>query len=439
MFAAVPSHVWVPIIVTYACILPREMTLNVAGAALFPYRACLIAFLPYAFTQALRHLKGFSFIDFVAAFAALWHVVALLVTESSITAFVRSFAQAIDFSLAYLIGRATLRSTADFRAYFLAILPGLLVTAAIMAVESLSGRLILRPFTAQLLGQAPPTSVYERERLGLFRASGPFPHPILGGVFMAATLPLAVYVSPTRLLKAIAIFASLGCIFTVSSTALLALLLCLAIIAMYWLQQATRLPIFAITLLYLALAYVAVSIVSESGPLSVVTRYVLLDPGSSYYRQLIWQYAGAEALNHPFFGIGLRDWQRLDWMIESIDSYWLTSAMRFGFPLAITSFITLAGALFILLFSTRGAPSQVRNTCFAISTTLAVIIFSGFTVHLWEGVAGWMLLIAGAAISLAQTHHTRLRGEPQKSEWSRGMHQNSWAALPHNRWRRIDP
>lgn len=400
-FTTIPGHVWVPIIVTYACLLPREMTVNLAGAALFPYRACLFIFLPFAISQ-IKYVRKLSIIDFFAAFTAVWHIVALLTTEPVATAFVRGGAQGGDFILAYLIGRTTLRSTTDFRTYFLAIIPGLSATALIMAVESLSGRLILRPLVAEIFGQPRPTNTYERVRLGLFRASGPFPHPILGGVFLAATLPLAWYVPRSNIVKAIAVVASLCCFFTVSSTALLALALCIGVMGMGWLQRVTRLPVFATAFAYVAFAYLAVSAVSQSGPISVASRYLLLESGSSSYRQLIWQYAGAEALNHPMFGIGLRDWERLNWMIDSVDSFWLSSAMRLGFPMAIGAFLTIAGTVFVLARRCSKAPPEVRRTAFAMGTSLAVIIFSGFTVHLWEGVAGWMLLMTGAGVTLSQ-------------------------------------
>ncbi len=400
-FSTIPKNVWVPIIITYACLLPREMTVNLAGASLFPYRACLFIFLPFAIGQ-LKYVRKLSIVDFFAVFTALWHVIALLVTESAATAFIRGGAQGADFGLAYLIGRTTFRSPNDFRIYFLALIPGLCATALVMAVESVSGRLILRPLIADLFGQARPERLFEQARMGLFRASGPFPHPILGGVFLAAILPLAWYLPRGMPMMLLAVATSLGCIFTVSSTAVLALGLSAIIMGMRWAQNVTRLPVFPTVIAYLFLGYAALSIVSDSGPMSIVTRYLLFDPSSSYFRQLIWDYATIEVVNHPFFGIGLREWIRPKWMPISVDSYWLTSAMHLGLPLAIGAFMTLAGAIVALVRHCSHAPLSVRDIAFSIGTALAVIIFSGFSVHLWEGVAAWMLIIAGFAVTLSQ-------------------------------------
>lgn len=411
-FAAIPTHVWVPILLTYACLMPRELTVEIAGADLFPYRVFLFALLPFAISQAFKHVRRLTFIDLFAAIAAIWHIIALLMTESITAAVVTGGSRGADFALSYLVGRATLRSPDDFRVYFLAVLPGFAAATAIMAVESLGGRLILRPLLADLFGQ-PRERYADETRFGLYRASGPFPHPILGGVFLAATIPLAWYLPRRMPTKIMAVMVSLGCVFSVSSSAYIALGLCLIFMLMNWVQRVTKFPVFGTAIIYLFLAYLAVSAVSQSGPLSVFTRYVLLDPTSSYYRQLIWEYAGAEVLNHPFFGIGLRDWERPTWMVSpSVDSYWLISAMIFGMPMAIASFLTIAGTVGLLAMRCTRAPLDVRRTAFAIGTSLTVIIVSGFSVHLWEGVATWMLVVAGTGVTLSQWQLQYVRQRP---------------------------
>ena len=40
-------------------------------------------------------------------------------------------------------------------------------------------------------------------------------------------------------------------------------------------------------------------------------------PQTAFYRLLIRQYAGAEVMNSPLFGIGLRDWARMPGMVGS--------------------------------------------------------------------------------------------------------------------------
>lgn len=410
-FSAIPSHVWVPILLTYACLMPRELTVEVAGADLFPYRAFLFVLAPFAISQAFKHVPRLNLIDLFVAIAAIWHIIALLVTESITAAIVTGGSRGADFALAYLVGRATLRSPDNFRVYFLAVLPGFAAAAAMMAVESLQGRLILRPFLADLLGKAMER-VKDETRFGLYRAAGPFPHPILGGVFLAATIPLAWYLPRRMTTKIFAIMVSLGCIFSVSSGAIIAFILCVTFMVMNWVQRISKFPVFLTAGIYFFLAYLAVSAVSQNGPLSVFTRYVLLDSSSSYYRQLIWEYAGAEVVNNPFFGIGLRDWERPEWMVNpSVDSYWLISAMLLGLPMAIASFLTNAGTVAALAVQCRRAPPDVRRTAFAIGTSLVAVIFSGFTVHLWEGVAAWMLMVTGAGVTLSQW---RLQYVPQR-------------------------
>ena len=233
---------------------------------------------------------------------------------------------------------------------------------------------------------------------------------------------------------------SLSCVFTVSSAALVTLGLCIALMVMNEVQRLTRLPIIVIAFIYFVLAFAAVSAVSESGPLSVFRRYVLLDSGSAVYREYIWEYAGAEALNHPMFGIGLRDWERPFWMGDSVDSFWLVSAMMFGYPLAVAAFLTMAGTITVLALRCSRAPEDIRRIAFAIATSLSVIVFSGFTVHLWEGVAGWMLLMTGAAVTLSQWRDQiapqhRMMKPPLRKPMPRAD-RRTHAAMPVRRTRR---
>ena len=43
---------------------------------------------------------------------------------------------------------------------------------------------------------------------------------------------------------------------------------------------------------------------------NIVSYFLVFDPGSYWYRMLIWDYGVASVLKHPLFGIGLNDWER---------------------------------------------------------------------------------------------------------------------------------
>lgn len=388
------------IIVAYACILPRELAVSIGTIELGPFRLALLLVLPLVVRQFVKRPIRITFIDALAAFATVWPLVALVTVDTIDNALIVGVAQGADFALAYLTGRACLHSARDFKLFFAAFLPGIVATGVLLAVESISHRMLLRPLLAQILGQPRP-ELFSDVRLGLLRATGPFPHPILGGVLLASLLPMAWYATKTRRTQAFGIFGAFCCIFSVSSVALLALLFNFGLLVANTIQRVTRWPIFVVGALYAAFVGTAISLGSESGLISFLSRRVTLDPATARYRQTIWEYGGAEVMRNPIFGIGTRDWIRPAWMVnDSVDAHWLLMAMRYGLPMTVACFLLMAGAVYVVLRGTHRGTGETVNVGYAIGFALASIIFAGFTVFLWEGIATWMLLLTGAAVSI---------------------------------------
>lgn len=394
------SHLWPAIVVAYAVLLPRELSINIAGAAFYPYRLALFAVTPLALVNLLRHPVRLHWIDGVAALASLWTFVALLVHEPLRQAIESGLALSLDFALAYLIGRAALRRADDLRSLFRAVLPGLLIVASILAVEAVIDQHLLRPFLAELRGLAPP-EIHREVRLGLYRAAGPFPHPILGGVLLATLLPIAWFVTRSWTLRILGVAVASAMIFTVSTAAILAYLACAGLIAVYFAQRWSGLPLFLVAIVAAFVLLGAITLLSDSGLMSFIGRRLSLSPASGNWRILIWQYAGAEALRYPLFGIGLRDWARPVWMVtDSIDAHFLLWSVRFGLPAGMAVLLVLLGSAVRLLLNSRMQTEQARRISVGLSFALLAIVFSGFTVSLLEGVAAWMVMLSGMAVTL---------------------------------------
>ncbi|MFA7587236.1 MAG: hypothetical protein WCY11_13750, partial [Novosphingobium sp.] len=175
----IPPHVWPAILLAYACFLPREFAIDLGGANLPPYRLALILLIPAIFKQFGNNSVKVLPFDLLAWFAAIWIFVALYAVNGLETAMVAGVAQGADIVLAYLIGRVSIRSGQDFKALFAAVLPVFIVTGLLLAIESIFHLAIVRPIAAVLTGQHMP-ELYHEMRFGLLRATGPFPHPILG-------------------------------------------------------------------------------------------------------------------------------------------------------------------------------------------------------------------------------------------------------------------
>lgn len=388
------------VFVAYACLLPRELSVTMADIDFRPYRLALLAVMPFVLRQLIKRPIKASIIDLLVVFVVIWYFVSLLVGGSLETAISEGFSQGADFGLAYLTGRVSIRSAQDLKLFFTALLPGLLTIAAILAIESISHRMILRPYLAEIL-QQPRPDLRNEIRIGLLRAAGPFPHPILGGVFLASLLPIAWYASTSQRNQILGVCAALGCIFTVSSGAVLALVVSFGLMVCGFVQRITKVPVFLVGTLYFVFSGFAISLVSEGGLLSFLIRYLTFDANTGQYRRLIWEYGGAAVMRQPIFGSGTDDWIRPVWMIsDSVDAHWLLLSMRHGLPLGITYFLVIAGAVYVLLNGTRTSAWAPKLAAWGLGFSLISLIFSGFTVFLWESVAMWMIMLSGIAVSI---------------------------------------
>lgn len=396
-----PAHLIPVLIFAYSCLLPREFTVEIQGAALFPYRLTLILLLPFAIARLAKYPVRPSLIDACVGFASVWFIISLIYTTSYEAGLVSGTSYSVDYGLAYLLGRASIRAPEDLRQLFRYFLPGILALVVLLAAESISHRMLLRPFLANVL-RAPDPYLYFRFRWGLLRAMGPFPHPILGGVFLAGILPMAWYLAHTARIRLLGCAAALGAIFTVSSTAVIALAIAGGIIIMDVAQRKLKLPVFPFAAAYIGLMLISISVISESGLISFAIRNFTFDAGSGYYRVWIWQYGGAEALANPLFGIGLRDWVRPEGMFnDSVDTYWLLITMLHGFPALAAVAFAMLGTIIAVLRTQRFRHPADADAAKSIVLFLVMAAVSGFTVHLWESVNSWIALMIGCGVSLA--------------------------------------
>lgn len=399
------------VVLGYAILLPRELTFDLAGAAMFPYRLALFALAPFAIGQLARDGWRPSFVDAAAVLTGLWFFIALYNTTTLEAAAITGLSLTFDYVLAYLIGRASIRSSRDVRVIMVWLLPGFAAAGAVIMLESLTHRAWLRTAIAQFLGKSPPL-LPSNVRMGLYRAPGPFQHPIIGGVYLASLLPVAWLVMTHSRQRIAATFAVFCSIFTVSAAALMALLMALGLTGTYIVQRYVRLPLLLLIGFYTIMTVIGISLVSESGLLSFISRRLTFDPASGFYRQIIWEYAGAEAMRHPWFGIGQRDWVRPAWMPNSsVDSYWLVLALFYGLPAAIGSLLVIIGSIAACI--TRRNPTRDYVLAAAgLALVLFVLAFSGLSVHIWESLHAWMYLVCGMAVSLGRPVTTAIAAGP---------------------------
>ena len=379
---------------------------NLGGLRLPPYLIMLLLLL-FPSVGALLSGRKIRIIipDALMLLFCLWAATALTMSSSFSEALQPIGVHFLTTFGAYIAGRWLIRDSASMRSMAQVGIISLSLILPLIAIESLTGqKLILR--AASLLGSAI-ASVDIGARLGLSRAQGPFEHPILMGVFCASLLSIGFYsfrASENFLLRWIsAPVAVITSVFSLSTGALLSINIQFGLMIWARIFRNTKNRWIILSTL-IAIAYIVIDIASTRTPFHVFVNYATFSSGSSYNRILIWEFGSAEAMRHPWFGIGFGDWTRPRFMSGSMDNFWLFQAVRFGLP----AFAMLAGSIIIILDRSRKNISDNkdiiflrRGATFSIIATMIAIT----SVHLWNATYVWFMFIVGATAWIGETRN----------------------------------
>ncbi|MEL6486657.1 MAG: hypothetical protein AAFQ13_05875 [Pseudomonadota bacterium] len=432
-------HLIPAIILAYTCFLPRELWFEIGGIPFSPTRFAALLLFPVLLVIVKRQPLRFSPIDLLAGAFFLWFLIAAYMVDGYQLALDRGLSVSVDRMLIYLIGRVSMRSHEDFRKLLVIILPGAFLAGFFMMVEAVSRTHILRPLVAEIFGRPPP-DIQVDFRFSFLRAVGPFYHPILAGLFLVALVPLSWgALKGLPRIRPIGMSIGLFSLFALSSGPFLALAFGLGSITALVLQRGLRIPFLALAAAAGVVGILALEFATKSGALSFVIRYMALGSGSARYRTFIWEYGGIEVMNHPWFGIGARDWIRPIWMVkESVDAYWLVLAMQYGLPSAILGFVLPLSTVFVLWRSGLRLPiSPARDMQNGIIISIAMFMICGFTVNIWDSASTLFLLLTAIGISLSQVANERVG--MIAAGWKSGTREHAYLAgqLPRarrNQW-----
>ncbi|WP_095012028.1 hypothetical protein [Tsuneonella mangrovi] len=397
----------VPLVVVLLMLLPPEARLSLGGFELYAYRIGLLFALPFALVRMRENRFRPTISDVAIILAAGWIAIATL-NIYGLAGYQSAGALSLDLFAAYFVGRMLIASPLELRRLLYLMAPVFLFIAVCLALESIGHRYLVRPLIGEITGFSPEAALDRIGglRLGLLRATGPFQHPITGGLVMGSLLPLYFFADlPRRGLMGIA--ASLGAIFCLSSAALLSLALGIAMSVYHIVQRVlklTWLPVIAVSIVL----FLVLQIGSNSGIISLAIRNLTLDPATGYYRMMIWIYGWADVFRHPLFGIGFfGSYARPEWMkTDSIDNYWLQQPLRFGLPvLAFTAIAFVGNLVGLMRIRCPGAQLEAVHGLrmeWGLAITLLIVFLLMFTVSPWGGEMGWFLFLVGAAGSIAQ-------------------------------------
>ena len=384
-------------------ILPIEVKLNFAGFNIYSYRGVIIILLIPAIVRAIKDLKSFKIFDVLILASCIWTIIAFTYRNGFEGGFLRSFAIFLDTFGAYLIARTSVRSLSDLRAFLILIMPGVLFAGVFLLIESLTGRLILRPLFASVFGGAVnyeggvaqgALQLLSERRLGLLRAYSTFSYPILGGTILASLIPI-YFLSGIRSWPFIlGLAGSCFAFFTVSSAAIIALGLGFGLIMFDRLLPRLR-PLNWHYVIGAGTAYaVLINFILESGIVGVIGRFTL-NPATAYIRRLQWEYGTQSISNNPIFGIGFDEYERAEWMTAAIDAHFLSIGIRDGLA---TPLLLFAAVILIMVAIGKRAISekkQERDLLLAVNFSIGILVFISMTVTYFSEANIWFMMVLG--------------------------------------------
>ena len=391
-----------PIILLYSLIIPAGINFTFGTVLLYPFRIILLISMPIVAMEMARTRLRPMLADYLVLIAAGWLFIATIYNLGFGNGIESASREAIDFAMGYFVARACIRSGQDVVRLLWWFLPGFLFIAAIFAFESISHKLVLFPLFPHFTKTVDSIS---QVRLGLMRARGPFPHPIHGGLFLASFLPLYFVLAGRAKKRLAGILAACTAFFSLSSAAILALLLSIALTAYAWLASRLygRINWFNL-LIPLVTILVLLELVTESGVVKLIIRYFSISPGTGYYRLLIWEYGSEAVRAKPLFGVAYGGYERVGWMrTGSVDNHWLALAIRFGIVVPVVLLGAVVMAMWNLSKARKWCHPQDRWITHGLTITLFATSACLWTVFAWLQVQVWFMMLIGMSVSLSQT------------------------------------
>lgn len=428
------------VLLTYTfLILPIEVKYVFGGFNIYAYRVTILLMIPIALYRTIREARSITLADLLVFVSCIWTVISFSKTYGVESGFIRGAALFLDAFGAFVIARSSVRTLNDIRAFLILVLPGLVIAAGLFAVESITGRLLVRPFFRSIFGQSifyeggvaqGALEYLDERRLGLRRAYGAFSFPILGGIIFASLLPLYIKSGIRSWPFLLGVCASLAAVFSISSAVFIALALGVGMLIvdklLPWLRPLNWYYITAAVGFYGVLA----NFVLETGIAGLIGRFTL-NPATAYVRRMQWHYGMQSIAEHPLFGIGFNAYERADWMTAAIDAHFLGLGIRDG---AITPLFLLAAI--VVIVATLGhrsifQPRHDRNLLIGVNFMIALLVFAAMTVTYFSEGNIWFMMVLGigsacTAVVRTQAMQRRLLPMPMQASIPGGSHR----ALP---------
>ncbi len=399
------------VILFYSVLLPSEIRISLAEQNLYPTRLAAFVILPWIFHRLMQRQTAWTLWDALFLFGVFWMVLAFMVFYGPGVGLRRGGILAFDVVIPFLTGRLCFRDSNDFRRFLIFVAPGLFLAGATLLMEVMAARPLIRPAAASVFGNLSAyeggnavglREVFIDRRLGILRATGPFPHPILAGILLAGFLPLYFMSGIRKWPLFIGLGASFFAVFSASSAAFLALIIGILLMTIDWLQRILEFISWRIILPIFGLMLLVLHFMTDRGVIVFFSSFTL-NPQTSAFRRIIWEYGTRSVEKHPWFGIGFSEYERPVWMLTaSVDNHWLLLAMRHGLIPALSTLAVAIAGVVLLSASSARVPEDERRLRVGLAIALFSIILLGFSVAFFGGAIYWFYMMFAIALSLAK-------------------------------------
>jgi len=396
---------WPVFLLLIALIVPWEFSVGPLRLSLYRF-VLLVMFLPCLFLWATGRAGRIRIPDILLILYSFWCALGLVVLHGMAIATQPVGIGLIETLGAYLLARCYVRDADDFYNVAKVLFGTVLFLLPFAILEFATGQRLLRA----MFGIVLPVPNYPSEvRMGFTRVTSVFDHPIMFGYYSGAVLGLSFLVLGYRQRLASRSFKSA----TVAATAFLSLsagpigAVVLQGMLLTWNEilrsVRTRWKILIGLLLSL---FVLLEIVAKRSALTIIVSFFLFDSSSYWYRRLIWDYGSATALNHPFFGVGLYDWERPSWMpATTIDNFWLFQAIRSGIPAVSLLLMTICSITLVVAFK-KGLDDRLVEYRTAFLIAMTFFFLAGWTGHFWGNVYVIFIFLLGSGVWMMDTPKT---------------------------------
>lgn len=384
----------------YLLLLPEQFYPTISGLKLPPFRLFLLVAFFYLIFGSLRSRMKVVFADVLIILAAAWIWLAAYMSSGLLgTAAIMGGSHTVDIALSYFLIRMTIQSVRDFRKLLILIAPGVGIVGMIVVIEAISHRHIILPLASSITGL--PNRVMLEERMGFVRGVGPFAHPIHAGIILGSFLPLYMLSGLRGWPKWMGVAASIGGVFSMSSAAMLSVVVGGALMAYDWVVERLSNLTWRLFLSFSAVLYVAVELTTQSGFYALLVRYASFNSGSAYNRVLIWRFGTENVARQPWFGLGYEDWVRPDWMHSgSFDHFWLLMALRWGVPEVVLLLGATVLGIGMVALKSRQLPPHDARLLRGVAISMGVFALGVNSVALWMSALVWFFMLLGVAVSL---------------------------------------